>query len=155
MERIHNFEQTEGVFVIPPYALVAAAGTDNVKLTSPSIDRDTFGELDLYAVITATIRAVAEGATLTLTLKDSENDSTYATFATKTIAIASTTATETLNLIKAMKINLSDAKQYLKLESTLNLVATGTDTAVYSIIGILACPSAAPTAQVDQEVTYS
>jgi len=154
--RNHTFNKTKGIFITPPYAGVAGAASDNVKLTSAAIDRSGFSELDLYSVLSATVAALTEAKGIEVTVKilDSEDGTNFADFSSITFNHAAITVNETLNKIDGFKVDLQGAGQFLKFEVTADSKATGTDTYNYAVNGILACAQSAPTVNVSGTVEY-
>ena len=115
-------------------AAVAAAGTDNVKVTSVAIDRvdPTTGGMANSAVLAFHYTpGLSAGETLSLTVSVLHDDASGGSYASSVAVLPKAiikTGASTAADVYTINLDLSGYKRYLKIETTPDLGASGTDT---------------------------
>lgn len=134
-------------------AATAGAGTDNVKVTSVAIDRMVSGAMAnsaVYAFHYTPNLAAAE--TLSLTVSILHDDASGGSYSNSVAVLAKTaikTGASTAADVYQINLDLSGYKRFLKIETTPDLGASGTDTvrggATLTLMGFDVQPVAANT----------
>lgn len=110
----------------------AGAGTDNVKVTSVAIDRMVSGAMANSAILAFHYTpSLAAGETLSLTLSvltDNESGGSYSTSVAVLPKTVIKTGASTAADVYQINLDLSEYRRYLKIETTPDLGASGTDT---------------------------
>jgi hypothetical protein len=115
-------------------AATAGAGTDNVKVTSVAIDRvdPTTGGMANSAILAFHYTpGLAAGETLSLTLSILHDDASGGSYASSVAILPKAiikTGASTAADVYSINVDLSAYKRYLKIETTPDLGASGTDT---------------------------
>lgn len=115
-------------------AATAGAGSDNVKVTSVAIDRvdPTTGGMANSAILAFHYTpGLAAGETLSLTLTVLHDDASGGSYASSVAVLPKTvikTGASTVADVYQINLDLSGYKRYLKIETTPDLGASGTDT---------------------------
>lgn len=127
-------------------ASAVAAGTgDSTTTTGTTIDRFAFASSGLPRALAAGVlydATLASGKTLSIgyAVQHSDDGSTWADYQTATYAVVATGASGGSTVAGELEIGvfLGSAKRYVRLNSAVDLSATGTDTAVTRAVGFFA-----------------
>lgn len=136
-----------------PAAITAGGAGDDTKITGIVIDRKAFGslprcvDLDVYFSATLAATKTLSVAAVLEHSSDNENWTAYATFDAAVVAtgpggggtvtgVARLALTTDDNPSGGPGIDLGSASQYLRLDVTPDLSATGTDTATIASVGV-------------------
>lgn len=122
----------------------AAAGQDNTKLTGESIDRKGFGSCQVAVPYHVTLTSTKK-ATLSLEISDSANNSNWNTAVPLLTAVDMETAEGATKSEYNLALDLSGYERYIKIATTVDLTATGTDTILYGVVVALGGAKEVPT----------
>lgn len=131
-----------------PKITVAAATEDNVKVTGESIDRQGYDSC-VFALTGSAVLTEAKLANIAVEYQDSADNSTWNTavaLQASTLAATGGTGGTTEDLLVELALNLRPRQRYIRFNVTLDLTATGTDTAMWTAACILGGKEATPIA---------
>lgn len=124
-----------------PELLVAAGAGDNTKIVGNSIDRFSYGMPQSMLVSVTAYMNLADTETLSyaVEIQESSDNSTWDTAEAIQAATVVKTASGayTDGFTVDYKVYLGDRKRYFRVNVTPNLSASGTDTGVVQVVGIL------------------
>jgi hypothetical protein len=140
---MNPYRHNMGAFIKPLYAshkaaIVAGSGTDNTTVTGSVIDKDGY-DSGLLNVCYAMTLTTGKGATLTETIADSADNSTWnsATTLVSAVEIEAATTGGAVKDCYTKEIDLTPYERYIKFTTLLDLEATQTDTGDYQASLIL------------------
>jgi hypothetical protein len=129
--------------------IVAGSGTDDTKVTNTDgVDVQGFSSAQL-AIAWNGVLTDEKTLKLTVEVSESDDDSTYSTPVELLEQVQATAETPTTDYsgVKLINFDLSGYKRYLKIGITLDLNASGTDTASWHAVLILGGAQELPTEQ--------
>lgn len=140
--KAYDGNASEGAADIPSI-ITAGAALDNVKSTGQGINRKNGTALAHSAVVaTGWLASLADTKTLSLAHEvqySSDNSSfdTAVVIEAATVKVTATAAAATYRGVSEHDLNLMAQKQYLRINTTLDLSAANTDIAIYFTIVML------------------
>ncbi len=134
-----------GALGLTPAVITAGAGDDGVEVDGPAVDRLALGRHYLSAKLIVAFEAVlAEGETLSIAANaqdDSQSDfagtpADYGdAFANAVVATGGTGGSTERGTVE-LPIDLSSARQFIRVQATADLSAVGTDTVAIAAIWV-------------------
>lgn len=125
-------------------SLTAAGSGDNTAKTGIAIDRQGRGLGMPFSAIASVLfdATLASGSTMTIaiTVSDSADNSTFASYATESAATVATgpSGGGVVSGSHSLNVDLSSAKRYVRVDHVPDLTRGGTDTAVTRAVATIA-----------------